>query len=104
MRFGSLKCIVEQRVRPERSTTGIGANTHSVLCDRLKRDQFLVNQHSDGIDHDLFQQISMSGAKIRQSVVVHRDPAAEPHVGNIASCKIGDPAAARESFESCQQP
>jgi len=71
------------RFAAERGGTRTGTHAHAVLGDSVQRDQLLLHQQRHALGQQPVEKLHLLRAKVRQRVVIHAYPAANPLKGQV---------------------
>ena len=102
--------LLEPALGAEGTLAGVGPHPHAVLCHPVHGDQSLGHQRGDDLGEQFVPLLAPPGAEVGEHVVVHRDAAAEPLVGEVVLAEpfqlacTADPLQGGEHPERDQQP
>ena len=83
-RLGHGQMPIECRLAPERGGSRAGPDPHAVLRQRLQIDQPGLRQRRQMLAEQPVEQIGATDPEVRQRVIVHRYPAAQPAIDIVA--------------------
>ena len=98
-----------QRFGEARSTskgTGpcTGANFHSVLSDGFEINDRIMDECGDGLFKQGIECVGVLGAEVVDEVIIDRNLAANPHIGNAVGGEFGESSSAGDPFDGGEEP